>query len=521
VTSGRDRWTFAAAAFAACLYAAWAAWRHAWVCDDAFISFRYAENLVHGLGLVYNAGERVEGYSNFLWTLWSALGIRLGADPERWAAASSFACNLGALALLAWNAWRMRGDSPGAAPALPVAALVGATLLEWNIYATGGLETSLYAFLVTLAYVLLAGGRDRARPVAWAGFVLGLAAMTRPDGPLLAALAGSYLWLVDRRRPRALGAFLGTFLITWVPFTVWRVSYYGDFFPNPYYAKSAGRAWIDQGAAYVLLYFAKYWPLALGAAGAAFLWIARRGRAGAFSRRALGPWNRRVGLAMLLAFGYTAYIVYVGGDFMFGRLLIPVTPLFLVLLEAAVARVAAGRPAAQWIAAGAAAAAVTLTPHPVPGDRAVRGIVNEWAFYTRERAAQAREQGLTLRPFFAGLPVRVAFLGSEARLVYYARPAVAIESQTGLTDRFIAHQPLRERGRVGHEKVAPLEYLINTRGANFIFHPLADRQWPLDRVIPRVEVDFAGVRGRVLSWDPALMDSLRARGAVVRDLSGH
>ncbi|MGB7063098.1 MAG: hypothetical protein WBF13_12190, partial [Candidatus Zixiibacteriota bacterium] len=39
------------------------------VCDDAFISFRYAKNFVEGHGLVYNIGEKVEGYSNFLWTL--------------------------------------------------------------------------------------------------------------------------------------------------------------------------------------------------------------------------------------------------------------------------------------------------------------------------------------------------------------------------------------------------------------------------------------------------------------------
>ena len=58
-----------------------AAARQAWVCDDAFISFCYAENLTHGLGLVYNAGERVEGYTNFLWTLWVALGMKLGATP--------------------------------------------------------------------------------------------------------------------------------------------------------------------------------------------------------------------------------------------------------------------------------------------------------------------------------------------------------------------------------------------------------------------------------------------------------
>ncbi len=42
----------------------------AWfLCDDAFISFRYVRNLLEGHGLVFNPGEHVEGYSNFLWVL--------------------------------------------------------------------------------------------------------------------------------------------------------------------------------------------------------------------------------------------------------------------------------------------------------------------------------------------------------------------------------------------------------------------------------------------------------------------
>jgi arabinofuranosyltransferase len=45
------------------------AWSRRWSCDDAFISFRYADHLAHGQGLVWNVGERVEGFSNLLWTL--------------------------------------------------------------------------------------------------------------------------------------------------------------------------------------------------------------------------------------------------------------------------------------------------------------------------------------------------------------------------------------------------------------------------------------------------------------------
>jgi hypothetical protein len=41
--------------------------------DDAMISMRYARNLAAGHGLVWNPGERVEGITNPLWTLWLAV----------------------------------------------------------------------------------------------------------------------------------------------------------------------------------------------------------------------------------------------------------------------------------------------------------------------------------------------------------------------------------------------------------------------------------------------------------------
>ena len=50
--------------------------------DDSFISYRYARNLARGLGLVYNAGERIEGYTNFLFTVLLAGGIKLGIDES-------------------------------------------------------------------------------------------------------------------------------------------------------------------------------------------------------------------------------------------------------------------------------------------------------------------------------------------------------------------------------------------------------------------------------------------------------
>ena len=61
---------------------AWGVHRHHFLCDDAFISFRYAQHLSEGQGLVWNRGERVEGYTNFLWVLLMAAAIGAGIAPE-------------------------------------------------------------------------------------------------------------------------------------------------------------------------------------------------------------------------------------------------------------------------------------------------------------------------------------------------------------------------------------------------------------------------------------------------------
>ena len=49
--------------------------------DDTFITLRFARNLIEGSGLVFNPGERVEGYTSFALVLLSAPLLALGIDP--------------------------------------------------------------------------------------------------------------------------------------------------------------------------------------------------------------------------------------------------------------------------------------------------------------------------------------------------------------------------------------------------------------------------------------------------------
>jgi arabinofuranosyltransferase len=514
----REQWVppwFALLTGAAVLWGVIAAWRRAWLSDDAFISFRYAENLTNGLGLVFNRGERVEGYSNFLWTVWTALGMKLGAGPEGWSTVWGLACYAGSIVILALIARRLAGRAAGAF-VVPVGALLAALHPAWNQFATSGLETSLFTFLALLGFLLATARGPRA--AASAGAVFALLAMTRPDGPILELPAGLYVLIAQRPRARTVLLFGAAFAVLWVPYTLWRVSYYGSFFPNTYYAKSAGLAWWSQGFTYLGLYALKYWALLVGGAFgiAALLW---RGRF-ALPREAdrapadIGP--GLLALAMLVT--YTLYVARVGGDFMFARFLIPATPFLLVLTELGLQRFLGRQPLAVAGATGALALCVLVTPDPIAGAAVRDGVTNEWALYTPEFSSTVRGAGETIRPYVEGLPVRMAFLGAEARAIYYSKVAVGIECTTGLTDSTIAHQPLSQRGRVGHEKRASADYLLGRGGANLVMSLTEFKALGLQPRVPAVSVAMGDHAAILLRWEPELVAGLRARGARVSDL---
>ena len=97
----------------------------AWVCDDAFITFRYAKNLVDGHGLIFNIGERVEGYTSFLWTMLMSIGQLARIEIVQFSQVLSIAAYLATALLLVWFSIRMSRKDKGRATLLvPVAALV-------------------------------------------------------------------------------------------------------------------------------------------------------------------------------------------------------------------------------------------------------------------------------------------------------------------------------------------------------------------------------------------------------------
>lgn len=189
---------------------------------------------------------------------------------------------------------------------------------------------------------------------------------------------------------------------------------------------------------------------------------------------------------------------------MFARFFIPITPLLFFALECSL-RALVGR---WWLYAPAAMVillCVLLRWDPYTETRQVNQIAYEPDYYPRAWVERAEEVGGRLREYFRGTDTRVAFLGMFAVYVYYAEPAVAIESNAGLTDSFIAHQPLLIRGRPGHEKQAPDHYLL-ARGVNFIFRGKVNVKNIADTL---QLIRFGDFEARIAIYNRELMDHLK------------
>jgi len=487
------------------------AWHTAWIGDDFYIGLRYARNLVAGEGLVFNPGEYVEGYTNLLWVLWLALGEKFKLTPESWSNFGGISCYALAIGLLFWNHLRARRLGAAGHGSLPSAACLAAAIPDWNAYATSGLETSCYTLLLLTGFLLLTAAPLNLLRCALAGLVLGLAYLARPDAVILAVLGGLFVLWKGSDRWRYAWVYAAGFALFWYPHMLWRANYYEDIFPNTYYAKSAYATYYGQGWAYLRSFFARYWLLLAGLGMPMALLLARRAKTE--EGQAAGFRFAQTMLACAFVAAYSFYVVRVGGDFMYARLLIPTVPFYLVLMEHLGAWLLPGQPALHGGMLAAGIAVLVLWPSPAT-HQLTDGIVDERLNY---RAMQPMLEAKTaaLKRYLDGLPVRLGIFGSEARLACQLEVEAFIECH-GLCDRMVAHGHLPERGLVGHEKLPTPNYLVAQRRVHFTFiNPVGG--YGLDACIPRQLMLLDKLPCRILHWDAKVMAELRRRGAVFAD----
>lgn len=308
----------------------WSVANHVSIADDAYISFRYLDHWLAGRGLVWNDGERVEGYTNFLWIALLAPLRAVGLEPET-AAVSLGLCSL---ALLLFATYRAAGAIAGR-PAGAAACLLAAGSLPLARWSVSGLETVLFAALIAAANAELA----RASRHTWRSSVaFGFASLARPDAAVAAGAA--FLAFLPARGPgrvarlRALALRALLFCAFPAAHALFRLFHYGDPLPNTFYAKMSGNLpglW-SQGLSYLGTFLVGGGGLALLLPVVGFAAALRTSRSALEPRPVLASLAAQVG-------AQAAYVASVGGDsFEYHRFLAPVVPSLAILSSVALAR---------------------------------------------------------------------------------------------------------------------------------------------------------------------------------------
>jgi hypothetical protein len=455
--------------------------------DDDFIVYRYARNLVEGHGLVFQPGERIEGYSAPLWVLIQAGGIALSLDPV----VVSLALGITAAAIATWaigDAWRAR--FPEDRWPVPALLLAATPALAWH--AVVGLGTTLLAALLAL-WLRAHEREERAGSSKYvSGAWLAAACLLRQECVLLAIP-----WAIAARRKHA-GAALLPF-VALGGWTVFRLAYYGRWLPISYAVKKLAFA---DDLSYGLAYL---WNSTLECGVGVYLVLALfllRGRSAA----------RALALGLL---AHAAFTVYVGGDYLpLARFFVPVLPLLAFAGSLAARELTITRRETRLALTLAALLALQWT------QRERAQLFGEQRFFVERWAALGRHFG---KVFPSDARVAISPIGAFG---YTSRlPLVDI---LGLTnDRVRRATPDLSIAMKGHHRY-DAQYVLEQQPTaivlfNGVFQPQTQR-WevnPWERTLyehPRFQAEYVAAFTPIEGSDPLLF-YLR-RGAPVPEGAG-
>ncbi|MBD3349412.1 MAG: hypothetical protein GF400_09500 [Candidatus Eisenbacteria bacterium] len=438
--------------------------RYAWLMDDAYVYFRYVDNLViGGEGLVWNPGEYVEGFSSPLWALLLALVRSLRLDYWSFVRAAGLV-SFGAFSWLAILANRAltpqaaRGRTGYNVPLVYLAVCYGALC-----YFTSGLESPLVLVMAGVYACALVRPRSSVFQV-----FLGISPLVRPELAVPFLLSLVFIRIRTRRVP--LAAIIAA-LVSVGGYVAFRIWYYADLFPNTYHLKDA--LWASQGLTYLWDAVAPYGtiPLLVGMA-ALYLWLRRR----------VGPealrHGERVAMAVM-ALAVAAYVVKVGGaPIHFKDLAFPFALAVLSgggLLEAAAARWGPGP--RSWTVVGTLALGVAVAfahPRQLPRPPIVRPValrhnvtqlISDAAFHRSPSAGLIPGRGTQadMLSYDAAERRHARAPRSDRPIVEswcktaYVHPSTPVVHSLGLTEPFLARTPVdadRPAHKFGLEQLA-------------------------------------------------------------------
>ncbi|MGP3910561.1 hypothetical protein [Nonomuraea sp. 10N515B] len=494
---------------AAAAVMAFAGWQNRWISDDGLIAVRTVQQLLSGHGPVFNIGERVEANTSTAWTYLIALISWLTqGDVAYVSVLLGLVCTVGAVTFAVVGAMLLHGGSRWF---LPAGVLVVLALPPFWEYATSGLETGLAFLWISVSWWLLvrAASGGPVRPLV---FVLGLAPLVRPELALVYPIFFGALLVLRWPGWWSAARWFAMSLALPAAYQIFRMGYYGLLVPNTALAKEAGEARWARGLLYAgdtVLTYQLVGPLL--AVIPLSLWAFRTRRDLIVSMAPL-----LAGILMLL------YVLRVGGDFMHGRMMLPVLLLVLlpamvlplraltaltctvVTLWAVVCAVAFDVPYEQAVGPDGIAdergfyVVQTKDPHPVTATPYVRASPNPLNAVHATGLHVPDTVPVPLRP---DQPARLAVAGKVLGTLGASFPLdVLVVDQLGLANALGSHMALACGQRVGHEKPLPAAYV------------LADYMAPGTRLPDeRLQAEVQRIRSELATGRfPDLLDATRA-----------
>lgn len=446
------------------------------IVDDAYITMRYSRHLAEGHGPVYNLGERVEGYTNFLWMVILSLVYKIGLDMPSSSQILGITFGVGTLLVVWMLSFQLWGKRKWLT-LLPLMIL--ANNRTFTLWSTSGLETSLFTFLLTLSFYLSYVVLDnQLHTSGWLALSCLLLMLTRPEGAMITALV--FLMLLFYRSRFRLSIFkkdarawLVVFIVPLMLYGLWKLYFYHDLLPNTFYNKVNSIQYFSRGFKYLSSFLVESW-LYLWLIPIVVVFIIHR------------PFLWMMSWVVIVAV-YVLYTVWVGGDWMGFRYYAPIMPLMAMFLTWASSEVFAWfgeRESVLKRVLGISAfslylvsvvcisSASTYFPEKrhIFEELATRSMMNmpkSLAEETAEALAIVLKPDEVIAHSFAGFPA----VYTDIRVI----------DMLGQNDPVISRQKISERSTPGHEKHAPPGYLSKNR-AIFLYPWIVERVFFDDRV---------------------------------------
>jgi arabinofuranosyltransferase len=305
--------------------------------DDAYITLRFSHNLMLGMGPVFNPGEHVEGYSNFLWMVILAAIDFLRIPIDFAMKLLSLVFGLLTLHLIGkvTRAWFKRDDL-----AIVAQLLFGSSAFV-ALWSVDGLETMFYTALLTCLIWLLTATSVNSIII---GLLVGAIALTRPEGAMFSVVAIAWL-AITRGYKSGITALIPFALIAGL-YELFRFSYFGHFLSNTATAKlNPSEATILSGLQYLWNFNRDSGYLILPAALVGVIALKK---------------NKPLMLAFIFISFQTIFLMVSGGDFMYGyRFIVPIVPSLILMIAGAFSILSVANKK-NWVAYAAATVLIAM-----------------------------------------------------------------------------------------------------------------------------------------------------------------